>query len=60
MWKVRVLVGGNIYVIRATDRVGQQYSPTGEAINSHNILDLEPWQVIKLAQDAEHKWLYNE
>lgn len=59
MYKVRVLVGGNIYIIRAHDKVGQQYTANGEIINGHNLLDLEPYQVLILARNAEWEWLMN-
>lgn len=56
MYKVRVLVGGGILIIRNNDKQIELYRYDGTAGKS-NTLALEPYQVLQLAEQAQSEWL---
>lgn len=63
MYAVRVLIGGDIYVVRVSDRVKARYKADGTPVfGSLNALKLPPYAVLELARDAEGdfmvKWVH--
>lgn len=57
MYYVRILVGGDIYIIRANDKVYARYNPDGTPVyGSKNRLELESHAVLTLAREAESEW----
>lgn len=57
MYAIRVLIGGNIFIIRASDKVSARYKADGVPVNGNlNKLQLEPYQVILLAEESESEW----
>lgn len=58
MFAVRVMLGGNIFIVRVIDNQTTLYNEDGKPVWGHlNKLQLEPDQVLQLANEAERNWV---